>query len=140
MRNIKSNEIKLNDKIYTCNEYKAIVQCCLVIPGHEGIILFTADVISGHEGIIPSTANVKFVKMKLFEAWLKRSQTRRSHYHLWKWVPGTCDSISKKIRSYINFAGLHFDLVVIICSRIIIIYYKVVCKDQRGVTIYHFVA
>ena len=41
----------------------------------------------------------------------------------------------KKRRSYINLAGLLFDFVVIIFSRIRIIYYKVVCKDQREVTI-----
>ena len=57
--NIKTIEIKWNDKIYTCNECKAIVWCCLVIPGHEGIIPSTANLIPGHEGIVSSTANDK---------------------------------------------------------------------------------
>ena len=43
----------------------------------------------------------------------------------------------KKIRSYINLTGLLFDFVVLnlSCRPIRIIYYKVVCKDQHGVTI-----
>ena len=45
--------------MYTCNECKVTVKCCLVKPGHEGIIPSTANVIPGHEGIIPSTANDK---------------------------------------------------------------------------------
>ena len=57
--NIKTNKIKWNDKMYTYNPCRVWVLCCLVTPGHEGIIPSTANVIPGHEGIIPSTANDK---------------------------------------------------------------------------------
>ena len=41
--NTKTNEKKWNYKVYTCNQYKVTMWCCLVIVGNEGIIPSTAN-------------------------------------------------------------------------------------------------
>ena len=137
--------------MYTCNQYKVTAQCCLLIRRHEGIIPSTANDIPGHEGIIPSTANdkpnysifvgtrispvINVLKSYCFKRDLKELKLgavtiiSESEFH------ARVARLVKKIDFILILLGSSLTLQLLFCRCIRIIYYKVVCKDHRGVTI-----